>query len=172
MAKLTDKQERFCEEYVIDNNATQAAIRSGYSEKTAKDIGSQNLAKLNIQEYIAELKAGISKRCEVDADDIVLQLDEYRRSNIADYVELTTEATTVVSSEGVTSTPEIQVLKFKDFKDLTDEQKRCIESIKQGKNGIELKLHGTEWSIEKLNRHIGFYEKDNKQKDISINFTD
>ncbi len=161
MAKLTDKQEMFCREYLVDLNAAQAAIRAGYSKSTAKDIGCQNLAKLNIIDFIAELKAARVERVEVKADDIVKQLDEYRRANIADYVELVTEPTTVISKEGVETTPEVQVLRFKDFKDLTDEQKRCIESIKQGKNGIELKLHGTEWSVEKLNRHIDFYNADN-----------
>ena len=54
MAKLTEKQQRFVDEYLIDLNATQAAIRAGYSVKTAKDIGCQNLAKLNIQQAISE----------------------------------------------------------------------------------------------------------------------
>ena len=53
--KLTSKQEMFCLEYMKDLNATQAAIRASYSEKTAKDIGCENLAKPNIQERIAEL---------------------------------------------------------------------------------------------------------------------
>ena len=51
--ELTDRQARFCEEYLIDLNATQAAIRAGYSEKTAREQAAQNLSKLNIQEKIA-----------------------------------------------------------------------------------------------------------------------
>ena len=50
MAKLTAKQQRFCDEYLIDLNATQAAIRAGYSEKNARNIASENLAKPNIRE--------------------------------------------------------------------------------------------------------------------------
>jgi len=61
MAKLTNKQKRFVDEYLIDLNATQAAIRAGYSEKTAKDIGCQNLAKLNIQ---AAFENAIAERAE------------------------------------------------------------------------------------------------------------
>lgn len=68
MTKLTAKQEAFCQEYLIDLNATQAAIRAGYSEKTAKDMGCQNLAKPNISEYIAELKAERSERTLINAD--------------------------------------------------------------------------------------------------------
>lgn len=69
--KLTAKQEAFCREYLIDLNATQAAIRAGYSEKTAKDIACENLAKPNISQKIAELSEARSKRTEVDADYVL-----------------------------------------------------------------------------------------------------
>ena len=61
-AKLTEKQQRFVDEYLIDLNATQAAIRAGYSVKTANEQGSQNLAKLSIQQTIAEQMTERSKR--------------------------------------------------------------------------------------------------------------
>lgn len=67
MAKLNARQVRFCEEYLIDLNAMQSAIRSGYSEKTAKQIGSENLSKPDIAEYIAELKEKRTKKVEIDA---------------------------------------------------------------------------------------------------------
>mgnify|MGYP004707086033 CR=1 FL=1 len=54
---LTDKQEMFCREYLIDLNAKQAATRAGYSDNTARKIGSENLTKPDIQNRIAELKA-------------------------------------------------------------------------------------------------------------------
>jgi phage terminase small subunit len=68
---LTPKQRRFIEEYVIDLNATQAAIRSGYSKKTARDIGCENLAKPNIAESIAELQSERSKRTGITGDKVV-----------------------------------------------------------------------------------------------------
>ena len=74
MAKLTEKQRRFVDEYLIDLNATQAAIRAGYSVKTAKDIGCQNLAKLNIQQAVSEQMAERSKRTGVNQDRMVLEL--------------------------------------------------------------------------------------------------
>lgn len=56
--KLTPKQQLFCDEYLIDLNATQAAIRAGYSEKTAKQIGQENLSKPDLKKYIEDrLKA-------------------------------------------------------------------------------------------------------------------
>ena len=67
MAKLTSRQQAFCEEYLIDLNALQAAIRAGYSEKTAKQIGSENLSKPDVAEYIAKLKAERSLETQIDA---------------------------------------------------------------------------------------------------------
>lgn len=65
--KLTDKQEVFCLEYIIDLNATQAAIRAGYSEKTAQRIGSENLSKPLIQARIAELMQARIEKTKIDA---------------------------------------------------------------------------------------------------------
>ena len=71
MAKLNEKQKRFCDEYLIDLNATQASIRAGYSKKTAKEIGSQHLTKLHIQEYIAEKQSEVRKRNGVTVDFVI-----------------------------------------------------------------------------------------------------
>ena len=73
MSKLTDKQEMFCKEYIIDLNATQAAIRAGYSEKTAQRMGSENLSKPLIQERIAELMKERTERVQIDADWVLRQ---------------------------------------------------------------------------------------------------
>jgi phage terminase small subunit len=64
---LTDKQEMFCREYLIDLNATQAAIRAGYSEKTARASGYENLTKPDIQDRITELKTDRNGRLQIDA---------------------------------------------------------------------------------------------------------
>ena len=66
---MTDKQKRFCDEYLIDCNATQAAIRAGYSDKTAYAIGEQNLRKLELKNYI-------QKRMEEHASEKVATADE------------------------------------------------------------------------------------------------
>lgn len=80
--ELTDRQARFCEEYLIDLNATQAAIRAGYSEKTAREQAAQNLSKLNIQEKIAELKAERSKRTEITQDSVIQELTAVARAEV------------------------------------------------------------------------------------------
>lgn len=74
MAKLTAKQERFCTEYIIDLNATQAAIRAGYSVKTANRIASENLSKPDIQRKIQELQQERAERTEITQDRVLKEL--------------------------------------------------------------------------------------------------
>ncbi|MDU6089807.1 MAG: terminase small subunit [Staphylococcus lugdunensis] len=84
---LTDKQEMFCREYLIDLNATQAAIRAGYSEKTANEQGAQNLAKLSIAQRIIELKAERNERVEVNADYVLRRLVEIDEMDVLDILK-------------------------------------------------------------------------------------
>lgn len=72
-AHLSPKQTRFVEEYLVDLNAAQAAVRAGYSRKTARQIGSENLAKPDIQTAIADLQTKRSHRLQVDADWVLQQ---------------------------------------------------------------------------------------------------
>ena len=65
--KLTDKQEKFCYEYVLHLNATKAAINAGYSEDTARQIGSENLSKPYIQKRIDEMKANLAETAGISA---------------------------------------------------------------------------------------------------------
>ena len=71
---MTKKQKRFVEEYLIDLNATQAAIRAGYSPTTAKEIGCENLTKPNISEAIAKAMAERSRRTGVNQDRVLQEL--------------------------------------------------------------------------------------------------
>jgi phage terminase small subunit len=72
--ELTAKQKRFCDEYLIDLNATQAAIRSGYSQKTAKEIGYEHLTKPHIREYIEEKQKRLEIKTEISQEWVVNNL--------------------------------------------------------------------------------------------------
>ena len=74
MSKLTAKQQAFCEEYLVDLNATQAAIRAGYSENTASEMGYENLSKPQIAEVIAVLQAKRSAKTELNAQWVLDRL--------------------------------------------------------------------------------------------------
>ena len=75
---LNDKQKQFCEEYIIDLNGTQAAIRAGYSAKTANEQAAQLLAKLSIQEYVQKIKNERSERVKYSQDELMRDILEVK----------------------------------------------------------------------------------------------
>lgn len=101
MPKLTDKKEAFCQEYLIDLNQTQAAIRSGFSEKTASSQASRLLTNVNIQERIAELQAERSKRTQVDADYVLNGLMKLNSICMGD------KEVTITDSDGALTTTKV-----------------------------------------------------------------
>lgn len=84
MAKLTDKQELFAREYLKDLNATQAAIRAGYSEKTAQEQSSRLLSNVMVQDRIVELKAERNEEVGVDAAYVLRRLVEIDQMDVLD----------------------------------------------------------------------------------------
>ena len=79
MAEMTAKQNRFCDEYLIDQNATQAAIRAGYSEKNADKIGSELLGKTRVREYINMRMEEKEKELIADQDEVLKYLTAVMR---------------------------------------------------------------------------------------------
>ena len=149
--KLTDKQEKFCLEYLVDLNATQAAIRAGYSEKTANRIASEMLSKLDIQQKIQELKDKRSNRIEMDADGVLKELKNWVEGDYTDLMMLTAKQIKELS-------PEIRRL-ITGFKRTT----RRIPGTDEEEIQIEIKFIDKQKAMEMIARHIGFYEKDNEQ---------
>ncbi|EIM39504.1 bacteriophage terminase small subunit [Acinetobacter sp. HA] len=87
MANLTPKQQRFVEEYLIDLNATQAAIRAGYSERTANEQGSRLLANVSVSGAIAEAQAKREERTQIDADYVLKRLVEIDQMDVLDIMD-------------------------------------------------------------------------------------
>ena len=149
--KLTAKQQKFVEEYLIDLNATQAAIRAGYSVKTADVIGYQLLQKTSVQEAIAKAMAERSRRTGVNQDRVVLEL-----AKIA-FVKMTD----VVNSNG-----EIKA-------DASPDDLSCIESIKYkesdnefgGSVEREVKIASKMKALELLGKHLGMW---NDKLDVNV----
>lgn len=79
MTKMTNKQKRFCDEYLIDLNATQSAIRAGYSPKSAKQIGQENLSKPYLKAYIDERLAEKEKELIASQDEVLRYLTSVMR---------------------------------------------------------------------------------------------
>ena len=98
--KLTPKQERFVEEYLIDLNASAAARRAGYSEKSARDIGQQLIAKTHIQEAIAAKRSERSERTGITADEVVQMIVRQYEINATCYEKIDFEGNPVIDPHG------------------------------------------------------------------------
>ena len=138
---MTDKQERFCEEYMIDLNATQAAIRAGYSPKTANEQGSQLLAKLSIQNRIAQLQAEQSRRTGVSADRVVRELAKVAFVHAGDLIDARTAS--LKSDAAPDDLAAVQSVKVKTF----------------GEDGLEqeVKLADKLRALDLLGKHLGMF---------------
>ena len=85
---LTTKQKKFCEEYLISGNATDAAIKAGYSAKTARSVGSENLSKPDIKNYIDEKLKEIESRKIADAAEVMRYLTSVMRNETKEEVPM------------------------------------------------------------------------------------
>ncbi|MBS6763155.1 MAG: terminase small subunit [Clostridium sp.] len=139
---MTKKQKRFAEEYLIDLNATQAAIRAGYSPDTAKEIGCENLTKPNIRACIDREMAERSKRTGVNADRVVQELAKIAFVNAVDVID--TETATVKEDALPEDTAAIQSVKVKTF----------------GDDGLEreIKMADKLKALELLGKHMGMFK--------------
>lgn len=151
--KLTAKQIRFVDEYMVDFNATQAAIRAGYKANTAHVIGAENLRKPKIAEEIARRQKDLQRRTEVTQDRVVKELARVAFADASDYACIETY---MYENKDGTLSP-IQVVSPKDTDTLSDDQRAAIAGIKHGANGIEVKLHDKIKALELLGRHIGMF---------------
>ncbi len=88
MVTLTDKQTRFVQEYLVDVNATQAAIRAGYSKKTAQEQSSRLLSNVMVSEAIAKGMQALAEKTGVTAEKVIAELALIGFSNMLDYLDL------------------------------------------------------------------------------------
>jgi|TARA_B100000497_G_scaffold29683_1_gene34696 phage terminase small subunit len=151
MGKLTDKQEMFCKEYLIDLNATQAAIRAGYSKKTANEQAGRLLVNVSVQSKIYELKESRSNRIEMTSDGVLKELKNWVEGDYTDLMMLTAKQIKELA-------PEIRRL-ITGFKRTT----RRIPGTDEEEIQIEIKFIDKIKAMEMISKHIGFYEKDNSQ---------
>jgi phage terminase small subunit len=151
--KLTAKQKRFVDEYLVDFNATQAAIRAGYKANTAHVIGAENLRKPKIAEEIARRQKDLQRRTEVTQERVVKELARIAFANIADYVHVETQTRT--KDDGTETT--YQIVMLIETEDLSADQRAALSTVKQSVNGVEIKLHDKIKALELLGRHIGMF---------------
>lgn len=145
MAKLNAKQQRFVEEYLIDLNATQAAIRAGYSVKTANEQGSQLLVKLSIQEEIAKAMAERSKRTGINQDRVIQELARIAFVNPQKVINAEDGSVRADASEDDLACIQSVKVKqsFSDKGDMTEREVRLNDKMK---------------ALELLGKHLGMFK--------------
>lgn len=156
MRELTDKQKRFVAEYLVDLNATQAAIRTGYSRKTARQQGQRLLTNADILAAVREAQDERAERTRVDADKVVKELAKLGFSDMREVASW--------DENGV---------RWRHSGELTNEAAASIKDVtvhrevRRDKNGDEiitlntkLVLHDKKGALELLGRHLGMF-KDN-----------
>ncbi len=164
---LTDKQEVFCEEYLIDLNATQAAIRAGYSENNAGKIGHQLLEKTRIKKEIQRLKKARSKRTQITADRVLKELARLGYSKITDYLEVVEKNVTVGrKKDGTPITERKKVVEIKETSEMDPDKVPAISEIKETKHGISLKLHDKIKALHDMGKHLDMFTEN---IDITMN---
>ena len=142
--KLTPKQKLFCDYYLISLNATEASIKAGYSKKTAKEIGAENLTKPNIKEYLQNSMNKRAEKLEITADKVIGEIAKLAFANTTDILEITDTS-----------------IKIKDLSKLDT---TCISSAeevfdKDGRRvGVKVKLHDKTKNLELLGRHLGLFK--------------
>lgn len=152
VARLTEKQKLFVAEYLVDLNATRAAIRAGYSVKTAGAIGQENLKKPEIQ---AALQAAIKRqqtRTGITSDRVLSELAAIGFATTTDYVRIRGPLVELTPTDELTGT-----------------QKRAIAGIEQGNFGIKIKLHDKVRALELLGRHLGLFDAKESPKEDRAN---
>lgn len=161
--KLTPKQERFVQEYLVDLNATQAAIRAGYSPDTARSIGSENLTKPNIMAAIDEAMATRSMRTNITQDQVLRELARIGFVDIRKVVTWTNGADGFNEREAE-ETGEVRI-SIANFVMLTPsdqidvETAAAISEVSQTKDGaLKVKMHDKRAALVDLGRHLGMFK--------------
>jgi phage terminase small subunit len=154
---MTKKQKIFVEEYLIDLNATQAAIRAGYSPATARIIAAENLAKPNISAAVEKALAERSKRTGINADRVVKELARIAFVKITDVVD--PYDVTIKADASEDDLAAIQSVKVK-----------TMDGDKGSSEEREVKLNDKIRALELLGKHLGMWDdRLNVEMDGDIN---
>lgn len=170
---LTEKQARFVAEYLVDLNATEAAKRAGYSEKTAYSIGFENLRKPEIQEAIQKAMSRREKRTVISQDRVLQELARVAFANGTDFARVIVreEPVEVVDEEGDLKqvVRRIQSVEIVDTDRVDPEKRAAIAGIKEGKYGIEVSSYDKVKALELLGKHLGMFDGKGGRKDTGEN---
>jgi phage terminase small subunit len=147
---LTPKQRRFVEEYLIDLNGRQAAIRAGYSPDSATEIAYENLSKPHIAEAIAAGRAALTERAELTQDMVVDELRKLAFSNMMDFMRVTSAGEPYIDVSLLTRDQAAALQEFA-VEDYTEGRGEDAREVKR----VRIKLADKRAALVDLSRHLG-----------------
>lgn len=167
---MTPKQQRFVEEYLVDLNATQAAIRAGYSARTAEKIGSENIRKPEIAKAIGEAQRRRSKRTEITQDRVLKELARVGFANLTDVVSWGTKEVAIGYDDDGKKLPPADIgdavvvlrelapyVDAIESADLKGAAKAAVAEVALTKDGLKLKMHDKVGALTQIGRHLGMF---------------
>ena len=154
MSELNPRQARFVDEYMIDRNATQAAIRAGYAEKSAKVQASRLLTNANVAAAVAERQQAVEKKLVTTRDEIAAELYKLAFSNMADYIRVTEAGDAYVDLSEMTRDQAAAVTEVtvEDFMDGRGEGAREVRRVK-------FKLESKRLALMDLAKLLGYADE-------------
>lgn len=164
MAIKSDMQKLFVKEYLVDLNATQAAIRAGYSKKTAMQQGQRLLTLPDIQAAVQRAMDKRGKRTEITADWVITQLAKIAEVDITNFTAFGRRDVPVMGAfgpiyegEGDNKQPVMKTVNYVDFKESAEVDGTLIAEVKQGKDGASVKVMDRMKALELLGKHLGMF---------------
>lgn len=168
-AELNEKQRLFCLYYVKYFNATLSATKAGYSKETAHVQGSRLLNHAKVKTEIRRLKGLMQEELFIDAMDLLKVYIKVAFADITEYVEFGQKDVEVVGVFGPVKDPTTgDILKkrvsFVDLKDSAEIDGSLISEVKQGKDGVSIKLHDKKWALDKLEKYYDLLPDHHKRR--------
>ena len=164
MAIKSDMQKLFVKEYLVDLNATQAAIRAGYSKKTAMQQGQRLLTLPDIQAAVQREMRKREKRTEITADWVLTQLAKIAEVDITNFTAFGRRDVPVMGAfgpvyggEGDNKQLVMKTVNYVDFKESSEVDGTLIAEVKQGKDGASVKVMDRMKALELLGKHLGMF---------------
>lgn len=159
-AQISAKQKTFIDNYVLHYNGTKAALDAGYSKQTAHSYANQLLEKPHVKAYLKKMQDKAAAKLETSHEGILNRLKQWADSDITQTIGLTPE--------------EVKNMPLA-FRQLITKYKSTTKTLARSNDvvqTIEVEFVSKEKALEMINKHVGFYEADNRQKASEINLND
>jgi phage terminase small subunit len=168
--RLTPKQAAFVAEYLVDLNATQAAIRAKFSERTAEQIGHQLLKKTSVAAAIEAALAARSKRTEITADQVLRELARVGLATLADVTDWGVKEIAFgydedgrkLRAEDIGDAVVVQYVEAPfvtpiDRDKLSPDARAAVSEVAMTKDGFRIKMHDKVGALVQIGRHLGMF---------------